>query len=203
MRTGVILWAWPPQGVPLSVIRRRRVGARAPLCLGVRRTFCPLRIGQEDSGCKANARRLRRNLYVPMRGNSRQSGLPYSSALKSFFPALAKAAGTDAETEHQSVSWKAYLAARERQHLASDIVEGFFNAPEGGGPLQRRQARDPVVQGVRQGLAGAHSAARSHRAGTCASRFHGRAAYRSLSNRHLPPSDERPFGRRGILLWKL
>ena len=45
-----------------------------------------------------------------------------------------ESAGTDAETEHQSVSWKAYLAARERQHLASDIVEGFFNAPKGVAP---------------------------------------------------------------------
>ena len=92
-----------------------------------------------------------------------------------------ESAGTDAETEHQSVSWKAYLAARERQHLASDIVEGFFNASEGGEPEQRRQARDPVVQGVRQGLAVVHPAARSHRAGTCVSRFHGRAVYRSLT----------------------
>jgi hypothetical protein len=45
-----------------------------------------------------------------------------------------ESAGTDAETEHQSISWKAYLAARERQHLASDIVEGFFNAPKGVNP---------------------------------------------------------------------
>ena len=45
-----------------------------------------------------------------------------------------ESAGTDAETAHQSVSWKAYLAARERQHLASDIVEGFFNAPKGVAP---------------------------------------------------------------------
>jgi hypothetical protein len=28
----------------------------------------------------------------------------------------------------QAGPWKAYLAARERQHLASDIVEGFFSA---------------------------------------------------------------------------
>jgi hypothetical protein len=29
----------------------------------------------------------------------------------------------------QGGPWKAYLAARERQHLASDIVEGFFSGP--------------------------------------------------------------------------
>jgi hypothetical protein len=45
-----------------------------------------------------------------------------------------ESAGPDAETEHQSISWKAYLAARELQHLASDIVEGFFNAPKGVNP---------------------------------------------------------------------
>jgi hypothetical protein len=39
-----------------------------------------------------------------------------------------------AEVERHSVSWKAYLEARERQHLASDIVEGFFNAPRGVKP---------------------------------------------------------------------
>jgi hypothetical protein len=39
-----------------------------------------------------------------------------------------------AEVERHSVSWKAYLEARERQHLASDIVEGFFSAPRGVKP---------------------------------------------------------------------
>ena len=39
-----------------------------------------------------------------------------------------------AELERHSVSWKAYLEARERQQLASDIVEGFFNAPRGVKP---------------------------------------------------------------------
>ncbi len=39
-----------------------------------------------------------------------------------------------AEVERHSVSWKAYLEARSRQHLASDIVEGFFNAPRGVKP---------------------------------------------------------------------
>jgi hypothetical protein len=34
-------------------------------------------------------------------------------------------------TVHPSIPWKAYLALRELQHLASDIVEGFFSAPRG------------------------------------------------------------------------
>ncbi len=39
-----------------------------------------------------------------------------------------------AEVERHSVSWKTYLEARERQHVASDIVEGFFSAPRGVTP---------------------------------------------------------------------
>ena len=35
----------------------------------------------------------------------------------------------------QAGPWKAYLAARERQNLASDIVEGFFSAPREVKPL--------------------------------------------------------------------
>jgi hypothetical protein len=35
----------------------------------------------------------------------------------------------------QAGPWKAYLAARERQHLASDIVEGFFSAQRELKPL--------------------------------------------------------------------
>ncbi len=50
--------------------------------------------------------------------------------------------GVDAETEHQSISWKASLAARERQHLASDVVEGFFSAPKG---LTPQSAARPAI----------------------------------------------------------
>ncbi len=39
--------------------------------------------------------------------------------------------GADAS---QAIPWKAYLESRERQHLASDIVEGFFSAPRGVKP---------------------------------------------------------------------
>ncbi len=40
--------------------------------------------------------------------------------------------GADASgAVHPSIPWKAYLALRELQHLASDIVEGFFSAPRG------------------------------------------------------------------------
>ncbi len=38
------------------------------------------------------------------------------------------------EAVHPSIPWKAYLASRERQHLASDVVEGFFSAPRGVAP---------------------------------------------------------------------
>ncbi len=42
--------------------------------------------------------------------------------------------GLGADTS-QAIPWKAYLEARERQHLASDVVEGFFSAPRGVTPL--------------------------------------------------------------------
>jgi hypothetical protein len=48
-----------------------------------------------------------------------------------------------AEVERHSVSWKTYLEARERQHVASDIVEGFFNAPRGVKP--QIPVRPPVL----------------------------------------------------------
>ncbi|MGO9545435.1 MAG: hypothetical protein ACLPPF_11655 [Rhodomicrobium sp.] len=39
-----------------------------------------------------------------------------------------------APAEHPSIPWKAYLASREFQHLASDLAEAFFKAhPAAGG----------------------------------------------------------------------
>ena len=47
--------------------------------------------------------------------------------------AARNAEGLGADTS-QAIPWKAYLETRERQHLASDIVEGFFSAPRGVKP---------------------------------------------------------------------
>ncbi len=33
------------------------------------------------------------------------------------------------EAEHPSIPWKAYLASREFQHLASDLAEAIFSTP--------------------------------------------------------------------------
>ncbi len=33
------------------------------------------------------------------------------------------------EAEHPSIPWKAYLASREFQHMASDLAEAIFSAP--------------------------------------------------------------------------
>lgn len=41
----------------------------------------------------------------------------------------------DTDVAHTAISWKAYLAAREVQHLASDMVEGFFSALRGPKPV--------------------------------------------------------------------
>lgn len=37
-----------------------------------------------------------------------------------------------APAEHPSVPWKAYLASREFEHLASDLTEAFFKADAAG-----------------------------------------------------------------------
>jgi hypothetical protein len=43
-------------------------------------------------------------------------------------------AGHDAhQGEHASIPWKAYLASREFQHLASNLAEAFFAEPSSAG----------------------------------------------------------------------
>jgi len=50
--------------------------------------------------------------------------------------------GANAKLGHPSLSWKAYLALREFQHLASDLAEAFFHKTE---PVPPAEASEPSV----------------------------------------------------------
>ncbi len=58
-----------------------------------------------------------------------------------------------APAEHPSIPWKAYLASREFQHLASDLAEAFFKAHPAAG-LQSA-VRPASLKMNRQALRGA------------------------------------------------
>jgi len=59
----------------------------------------------------------------------------FERAQKALSQSDEKASGDAAQAEHPSIPWKAYLASREFQHLASDLADAIFAEPKGTGLL--------------------------------------------------------------------
>lgn len=124
MRTGFILRGGRPEDVPLSVVRRRRAGARAQL------SWCPAHFLSATHW--TGGKWMRSECTAPQFISSYAWKLP--PARPAIFERASKLIACTgqkpgSEAEHPSIPWKAYLATREFQHLASDVAEAIFNAP--------------------------------------------------------------------------